>query len=339
MSRTTPGPAAAGPPVATVRPARRVGWVWLIPVAAALFVGALYATYVVKRGPVITITMDEGHGIKAGDVLRCRGIVIGQVEAARVSDDCSEVSVRVRLDPAARAVARAGSRFWVVRPRVSLTSVGGLETITGPRYLAVVPGAGARQTRFAALAEAPIVASADAGGFEVVLEAEQRGSLRPGSPITYRQVIVGTVLAVDLGPDATVVLVRAHIEPAHARLVRADTVFWNVSGADLRLGIKGLSFEVESLQALLDGGVALATPAPPGPPVEAGHRFKLHPRPQSAWLRWRPALPPPATMGPPEPEPGSDASPRAPDPSPTSGEPEPTATRTRRGTAGGASAM
>ena len=282
---------AADVPEADVQPVRHGRWVWVIPVLALFFAAGLYVVYAVKRGPVIAVSMSHGHGIKVNAVLRCRGIVVGEVVNVRLSQGLDGVDLQVRLDPAAAEIARAGSRFWVVRPRVGLTGVGGLETIAGPHYLAVVPGKGPRQPRFVAHEHPPAVEVIDPNGLEIELSAERRGSLRSGAPITYRQVHIGKVLSVGLSADAASVQVRAYIEPHFAALVRDNSKFWNVSGVDLNLGIKGLRLGIESLQALLDGGVALATPDTPGKRVGTGHRFTLHDGSDDAWLQWRPRLP------------------------------------------------
>ena len=277
-------------PQAKVVAKSRAWWVWIIPLLAAAFAVVLVATYMVKRGPVITISMSDGAGLKPTHVLRSRGIAVGEVEKVTLADDMSNVVVTVRLDPAARDIARAGSRFWVVRPRVSLTEVGGLETIAGPRYLAVLPGQGRLQTHFVAMDDPPVVDRIDPDGLEIALIADRRGSLRPGAPVLYRQVRVGTVLSVGLASDAASVEMRTYIRPAYTQLVRTDTRFWNVSGIDLDLGITGLSLEIESLQSVVDGGVALATPDEPGETVATGHRFALHRNVDSDWLEWRPVL-------------------------------------------------
>ena len=277
-------------PVATVRERRRSVWVWLIPAAAVVFAAALFVAYVIKRGPVINITMAHGYGLKAGDVLRCRGIVTGAVEQVRLTSGLSGVEAKVRLDPTAVDLARDGSRFWVVRPRVNLTGIVGLETIAGPRYLAVLPGSGARRKRFEALDQPPSIESIAPDGLRITLVADRRRSLRPGAPVFYRQVRIGTVLRVELAADGVSVEVAAYIEPSFTHLVREDSRFWNVSGVDLELGLKGLRLEVESLQSILDGGISLATPDPPGVRVKTGHRFILHASAEKKWLGWRPVL-------------------------------------------------
>jgi hypothetical protein len=46
----------------------------------------------------------------------------------------------------------------------------------------------------------------------------------------------------------------------------------------------------ESLHALLAGGLAFATPDPPGRIVEPGSIFKLHREVKDKWLGWSPVL-------------------------------------------------
>ena len=235
-------------PVAKVQPSRSWTWVWLVPIFAFMFAGFLFFTHVVEKGPVLTIQFPQGHGVKPDDALRCRGIQIGFVESAVLDEDLEGVTVKVRLEHSAKSVGRAGSRFWIVRPRVDLTGVSGLETVAGPRYIAVLPGDGAKQREFVGLEQAPVVSMVEPDGLEVTLYAEQRGSVVPGAPILYRQIPVGNVLSVGLASDASGVEIRAYIRPMYRRIVCEKTVFWNVSGADLKVGWSGLRVELDSLQ-------------------------------------------------------------------------------------------
>ncbi|MBI1372160.1 MAG: MCE family protein [Phycisphaera sp.] len=278
------------PPVARVESGAESRWVWLIPIAAVVFVIALFSTYVVKRGTSITVEMSNGYGIKPTDTVRCRGIVVGEIEAVRLSDDLEGVLLTVRLDPTADEVAREGSRFWVVRPQVRLSGVSGLETVAGPRYLSVLPGTGKSLKHFVALDEPPVLEEIEPEGLEITLIAQRRGSLTPGAPVLYRQVQVGTVLSVGLASDAATVDITAYINPAYRQLVRSNTVFWNASGAGVSVDLKGLHLEVESLQSLVEGGVSLATPNNAGEPVSTGHRFTLHDKADDEWLAWQPSL-------------------------------------------------
>lgn len=267
---------------------------WTLPLAALVLVTTFGWQAWSGRGSALIVRAEQGHGIRVGDALRYRGIEVGEVRAVRLAPDAREVLLRVVLEPGAEELARVGSRFWVVRPHVSLDEVTGLETLVGARYLTVLPGpAGAPlETEFRALAEPPPVAALEPGGLEVRLEAPRRHGVRRGAPLSYRGVEIGAVLSVELASDAGAVDVRAYVLPQFAALVREESRFYEVSGLDVSLGLGGgLSIELESLRALLVGGIALATPTRAGELPRPDKVFRLHAGPEKEWLEWRPTIP------------------------------------------------
>jgi paraquat-inducible protein B len=116
------------------------------------------------------------------------------------------------------------------------------------------------QKNFVALANPPESARQEAG-LSLVLSAARRGSLKTGVPVTYREITVGKVTGYELGQTADRVLVRILIEPKFAPLVRSGTRFWNSSGFGFDYGLfKGATMRTESLETLIQGGIAFATP-------------------------------------------------------------------------------
>lgn len=263
----------------------------LIPAAAvvlAAWVG--YDTW--SRGGIeIKVSLEQGHGVRAGDDLRYRSIAVGQVLSVDLDADLAGVLVTARLKPDAGHLARAGTRVWVVRPTVGFSGIAGLDTLVGPRYLALLPGEGHPQRFFVGLEEPPIVDRIEAGDLEIVLEAPRRESVRPGAPVSYRQVPVGTVLSVGLTSDGSAVEARVHIQKAYAALVRPETQFWNVGKIEAQLGLRGMSIQLDSLETLVAGGIAMATPPDGGEIVHNGHRFALHDGAEREWLAWEPLVP------------------------------------------------
>jgi len=281
-------------PSAVLVPARRHGATWILPLIAAAAALYLALTAWGGRGPELIVHARDGHGIHAGDPVRYRGISVGEVARVDLAEDLGEVVLTVRLDAAAERLARAGSRFWIVRPQVGLERIGGLETLLGARHLAVLPGPpdADAQLEFVALVEPPVLTASDPGSLEIVLSAPRTFGLAPGAPITFRQIEVGKVLAVGLSGDATAVEMRASILPRFVPLVREDTRFWETGGFEFSFDLPaGVDVELDSLRGLLVGGVALATPTRPGRPVRTGHRFLLHGAPEKDWLEWQPSLP------------------------------------------------
>lgn len=274
-------------PLAAVRPAPRRSRLWIVPVVVALLAAALGWQAWGDVGPRIEVRVDDGHGLGAGDVVKHRGVVVGEILASRLDDDAQSVRLEVRLAPEAEALARQGSRFWVERPRLELDGLRGLDTLLGGAYLAVQPGSGPPTQRFVGLSEAPLD-EARQPGVDIVLEAERRGSLRAGSPVTYRRITVGRVLSVGLASDGRRVEATARVLQPYAELVRETTRFWDTSGVKFELGLGGADLQLDTLEALLRGGVALATPPEGGAVARTGERFELHAQPRPEWLRWQP---------------------------------------------------
>lgn len=266
---------------------------WLLP----LGVLALVITFVVRmwedRGVPILIHLDHGHGIKVGDTARYRGIVVGEVEEVVLDADLQRVVVEVVLLPAANDLAREGARFWVVRPRVSITEVTGIETVVGARYIAAMPGEppGAPQRVFLGLGEPPALEGFEPGGQDVIVFASRAGSLESGVPVMYRQLVVGLVTEVHMASDGNSVEAGLYIEPAYAPLVREDTRFWRASGFDLQADFRGVHLRTESVQSLIRGGISFATPDDAGAPAAPGARFELFEEAEDEWTQWQPSIP------------------------------------------------
>ncbi|MEZ5977327.1 MAG: MlaD family protein [Planctomycetota bacterium] len=292
---TTPAGGAHTTVLADARLAekRGLGPAWILPIGAILLAGALGWNYYAQRGSVVEVRFENANGLQPGALVRHRGTRVGEVEDVVLLGDDSGVRAILRLRPEAAYLARSGTTWWVERPRISLVGVEGLDTILGARYVTLEPGpAGAEVRRsFEGLDEPPVrVPWKD--GLEVVLEGPSKGGLAPGAPVRFRQIEVGVVLSVGLASDSRTVRTRVSIAPEYAGLVRENTRFWNASGLHVEAGwIEGVNLSVDSLEALVTGAVAFATPPDAGEPALAGRSFALHARPDDDWLGWAAQLP------------------------------------------------
>ncbi|MBI5761511.1 MAG: paraquat-inducible protein A [Planctomycetales bacterium] len=288
----TPPPDPPSIPVADLRPRRRSGWVWLLPSIAGVVAIVISIQVWSGRGRLIHISFAEGYSIKPNDVLRYHGIVAGSVEKVVLSDDLRSIDVHVRLSPEADQLARQGTRFWIVRPKLDLTGIGGLETVVGAKYLTALPAPPESpvETRFVGLEDQPLEDVREAGGLEIVLHATEAFGLRAGTPVLYRQLRVGGVISVGLASDGSAVEARAYIRSEFRHLIRDNTRFWNANGVRLTGGLTGFSMHVGSIETLLHAGVAFAVPPKPGELAKVGHRFTVHDKPEEEWLTWKPAL-------------------------------------------------
>ncbi len=239
----------------------------------------------------IRIQFPAGEGLEVGDPVRYRGINVGEVTSAELTEQADAVWVTVRLVGAARNFARSGTQFWIERPRLDVTEIRGLETLIGGRYLALQPtsATSSEQREFLGLAEPPPLPRRD-GSLEIELDSTTRSGLVRGAPITYRGLEVGRVANVGLSSDGATVKVQAVIDAEYAELVRENSKWWTISGAQFDLGLQGIQISIDSLSAWLRGGIAFATPNQPGARVVTGYRFTLAEAVDREWLGWQPRI-------------------------------------------------
>jgi paraquat-inducible protein B len=254
-------PDASEVPEVEVAERRGLSVVWLIPlVAGAIAIWLGYST-LRDQGPLVTITFDDAEGLEAGKTkVKYKEVEVGLVEDVAISADLSQIVVTARMHKEAAPYMNHGTRFWIVRPRIGAGGVSGLGTLLSGAFVEVDPGTGDATTEFQGLDEPPPLRS-DVAGRRYQLRAEKLGSVARGSPVYYRSVRVGQVLGYELADDNEDLIIDIFVEAPHDQLVRDNSRFWNASGIDVSFGAEGVNVAVESLQALLAGGIAFDTPA------------------------------------------------------------------------------
>jgi len=271
-------------PVAVVRSRadrrRRVSLIWAIPLVTILVAAWLAWDTLSKRGPEITIRFDSASGLQANQSrIRYRDVDLGVVEKVVLSPDRRDVIVTARMTRDARPLLTEKALFWVVKPRFFAGSLTGLETLVSGAYIQMEPAseAGVPTTDFTGSEDPPVLHSS-VPGHTFRLRSPRIGSLNPGSPILFRDLTVGEVLGWDIGEMADYVTIHAFVRAPYDRYVHDKTVFWNASGASVALGANGLRLQLESLRALVLGGIGFETPEKgAGSPVaQEDHEFALY---------------------------------------------------------------
>ncbi|HEY5227352.1 MAG TPA: MlaD family protein [Opitutaceae bacterium] len=267
--------------------------IWIVPILAALICGWLGYREVRDLGPEVTIYFADGSGIEAGrTTLEYKGIAVGTVKSVELRSGLVGVSVRLRLKKEAAQLANEGSKFWIVHPEIGLSGVHGLETLVSGVRLNVTPGNGPGTKVFEGLDKPPAPDVTDEGR-AFILQSDRLGSLTTGAPVFYRELKVGAVEASRLSSDSTSVLVRIHIDAPYAELVRTNTRFWNTGGFSFKVSLFGAQLKDTSLESLVTGGVAFATPdnVPLGAPAGADTVFGLAAEADKDWMKWAPKIP------------------------------------------------
>jgi paraquat-inducible protein B len=239
----------------------------------------LLAGWLGTRGPTIRINFDSAEGLQAGQSpLKFKDITLGTVKTLTLAPDHKRVTVTVATIRQASPLLTNETIFWVVKPRLFAGSLSGLGTLLSGSYIGMLPGEGAGGAKRDFVGrEVPPVLEQDVPGRTFLLKTKRLGSVTLGSPIFFRDLSVGEVLGWDLGDMAESVTIHAFVRAPFDQYVRDDSRFWNASGVSVKLGGAGVELQVESLRAILLGGITFDTPGSrdKSEVSQANHEFPL----------------------------------------------------------------
>jgi paraquat-inducible protein B len=275
-AKSTPPPAATP----EIRRVQRWNIVWVVPLVALLLGAWLLYRNFSTQGPVARVRFETADGIAAGKTeVRCRSVKVGIVKDVKLADDLKSVLVFLELDRDSEGLLRRGTRFWVVKPRLSATEFSGVGTLITGAYIELDPGPpeAERHSLFRGR-ETPPATNRNVPGRRLLLTAEEAGSLIIGAPIYFRGFEVGRIEGRSLDAEGLGVTYNAFIDEQHASLVTRNTRFWNTSGIDISAGAEGFKIRTPSFQAMVSGGISFGVTVgdEPGDPVEDGTTFTLY---------------------------------------------------------------
>ena len=283
-SQATDGPQPPGQaPIKTRR--FSVSLVWIVPIVAVLVGISLVVHSILQQGPTITVTFKTGAGLTANKTeVKYRNVVIGHVSEVELSDDQKSVNATIKLAKQAESFTREDSKFWVVRPRIGAGGVSGIDTLLSGDYIGADIGqANTRAKRFQGMENPPPITYGEPGK-RFTLHTQDLGSLDIGSPVYYRKIPVGQVVAYALDPDGKGVNIDVFVHSPNDAYVTQNTRFWNASGIDVSVGANGFALKTESLSSILVGGIAFRAPeySPDDKPAAEEYAYELFPDQQTA---------------------------------------------------------
>jgi paraquat-inducible protein B len=243
-----------------------------------------------NAGLAISIHFDEAKGLKEYTQVRYQSQDVGIIERLIFNPKKPGVTALVLLNEKGQKLAVQGSKFWFAETEIGLVGAKNITDILDGGFIDVIPGDGEIKTDFKAENTPPIIKKLPFG-LNLKIVAQQLGSVRVGNPILYRQVKVGEVIGVGLSDSADTVNVFINIVDKFAPLISANSQFWNTAGFNVEAGLfSGVDIQSESIETLLAGGIAFATPDTPAEYISQGHSFILHDKVNKDWKKWQPKI-------------------------------------------------
>jgi len=272
-------PASAELSTANVKQkSRKVSPVWFIPIIAAIIGGWMVFQKALEEKLVVEVTFKNASGIEAGKtVVKLRNITLGKVTKVDFTKDLTSITVTIEFKNIKTDRFTDTMRFWVVKPRIGVGGVTGLETLLSGAYIEIDPGEGGKSTREFVGLEEPGNYQLGNPGTSYTLESDKLGSLQRGSPVKFRDIAVGEVLHHHLAKDNDNVEIEIFVHAPYDKLIEPQTRFWTLSGFKVDIGAEGLKVNMESVATLMSGGVGFSTDKiSTNPPSKEGDIFRLY---------------------------------------------------------------
>jgi len=231
--------------------------VWVIPIVAALLGGWMVFQNLLEEKLTVTVKFKDAGGlVKDKTLVKYRDIVVGKVTDVHIEHGAGDINVVLQFDDVDPEAITESTRFWVVKPRVGLGGVTGLDTLLSGSYIEVDPDLkGEPATEFIGLDE-PGIHQLGNPGTRYNLQAYRLGSVGRGAPVKYRDINVGQVSRYELAEDNSTVEIEIFIRAPYDKLVKKDTRFWNISGLEVDAGAEGFALKMASVATLIAGGIA-----------------------------------------------------------------------------------
>lgn len=235
--------------------------VWFLPLIALLASAWLIYKSASEKGEIIAIDFPTAEALEVDKTkIRYLDVDVGKVTAISINDDLKTIRVSAQMNSNATAYLKADTSFWVVKPQVGLGGVSGLGTLLSGAYIELKPGKGKQQFHFTGLTVPPVMKS-QVDGKQFILETNNLGSMRPGTPINFHGIPVGEVLGHKLSDEANAIHLTVFINAPYDQFVRKNTRFWIDSGVDLSASADGFKVRTGPLVSLLSGGIAFRASA------------------------------------------------------------------------------
>jgi hypothetical protein len=248
------------------RPLRSlIGLATLVAAAAGLwYLFRLLDPAAARHGElVLQVRFAAAGNLSSGAAVRTRGVQVGEVRSIALSPDGTGVLLQVAVARKHQGLVRAGSRFWIVRPRFEgiTRGVEGLDTILRNPYVVFdTPEGGSLEP----VAAGSLLVGLEASPSDHDLPALQSGDLvfsvllarsfglEAGSAVLLRDIRVGEVRSVELDASGQWSSVTVAIRSRYRRTARKQSVFW-VQKPAVQSGWLASNIRATELGSLLSG--------------------------------------------------------------------------------------
>jgi len=220
--------------------APKVSAVWLVPILAILLGGALLINDYLNKGTKVTIQFKNAQNLVAGKTkIKYLNIEIGEIKSISLNEDDTGVIATARLKNNVKHLLVEDSKFWIVKPRVGVGGISGLETLLSGAYLGLIPGRSENSTSSFIGIDGIPPAGKDEPGRRLSLRSNSSQLHAEGTSIFYRGYPAGSIENVQLNLEDSATYYEVFIRSPYDQLITKNTRFWDISGVSFEYSPDG----------------------------------------------------------------------------------------------------
>ena len=218
-----------------------------------------------KAGIKVALILDDLTGLSVGSTkVIYKGVILGEIKDIEYikgkKRNEGQAIAHVVLDPLVRRALVEDTRFWVVKPKISLSGVENLESLFTGNYITLSVGSSKKPQHTFKVHQKKPPLEYTTPGLHLKLKSSELGSVKIGSPVMYQRIKIGDVQDYELASDRKSIHIIIHIWPQYSDLITSQTRFYNASGFQIDAGLTGIELRTESIDSILNGGIAIFNP-------------------------------------------------------------------------------
>ena len=211
-----------------------------------------------KAGIEIQLILENLTGISEGNTkIIYKGAELGNIQKIVPNKGKGTATAYVVMNPMVENALVEDTKFWIVKPKISMAGINNLETLFAGNYITARVGNSTKKKRIFKVLESRPPLDHNAAGLHLKLTSKNLGSVTIGSPIMYQRIKIGDVQDYELADDRKRINILIHIWPQYSDMISRSTRFYNASGFEVNASLSGIEVRTESIDSILNGGIAI----------------------------------------------------------------------------------
>ncbi len=205
----------------------------------------------------ITLVSNKGYNIdtKSSDVFY-KGSNAGEIISLDYDPIKEKTTFKIKLKSEFSHLANKDARFWIVEPRIGLTSIKGLDAIARGPYITFETKTKSEKLKknFVLYDDAPPL-----NGRHFNLVSDISHNLKIGIDVIHKGVVIGSLRGIDFLKNHSKIHFDIVVFNKYKYLVNDSSSFYIQSAMELEASLKGMYLNIGSISSMMNNGIVLKT--------------------------------------------------------------------------------